>query len=174
MRRIALRWWSEMNVLLWGAASSAHTLLCCCSLVNRAPFCILDMAIKSLMQWRPEHQGTRYSAATCCSKSDTTTQHTKGNVCCQPTKTNVANKSLLITFKYDVSKCWVHFWLCGHFLTAVLCLFVCFLCAFPRSNVGSPSCCNPSHQIELVAHCSTEYLSCFEGTARYSTSTMST
>lgn len=136
-------------------------------LVNGAPFCILDMAIKSLMQWRPKHQGTRYSAATCCSKSDTTTQHTKGNVCCQPTKTNVANKSLLITFKYDVSKCWLNFWLCGH-------LFVCFLCAFPRSNVGSPSCCNPSRQIELVAHFSTEYLSCFEGTARYSTSTMST
>lgn len=92
-----------MYVLLRGAVRSANTLLCCCSLVNRAPFCILDMAIKSLMQWRPEHQGTRYSAATCCSKSDTTNTTHKGNVCCQPTKTNVANKSLLITFKYNVS-----------------------------------------------------------------------
>lgn len=51
---------------------SSHALMLLFSLVNGAPFCILDMAIKSLMQWRPEHQGTRYSAATCCSKSDTT------------------------------------------------------------------------------------------------------
>lgn len=121
----------------------------CCTFSSHALMLLFSDPFSSPLYFSHEHeefdamatraadcyQGTLYSAATCCSKSDTTNITHKGNVCCQSIKlkTIMATKSLLFTFKYYVSKWYltcVYFWMCGHFQAAVLCLFVCYFVCF--------------------------------------------
>lgn len=168
MRRILLWWWCDMYVLLRGVVRSAHTLLCCCSQIRLAPLCILVMSMKNLMQWPPELLTVTREHCTLLPPvvQRVTPQTHKGNVCCQSIKlkTIMATKSLLFTFKYYVSKWYltcVYFWMCGHFQAAVLCLFVCYFVCFLSQKLAPfrffcALKCNPSHQIQPVAHFSTE------------------